>query len=338
MKFKILIALMLFTAVIAVLPQGAVSVGAPTFTYDVNPKEVNVTISPDHEEYLEFTGVASCDYLTLLEVQKVSVTFSAEIAPGWGAVVDPPSAEFSLSNPSKNFTIYVTVPINASFGYNGLTFTISWRNQPGVMAGTQGSVVSQIHCSQYWDVEVPSNLAPIEGMPDSTITGMIKVKNTGNGMDSYNLKIKNDDYLRSINWYVTLNTEEVTLDALQTFTIYFDIQIPPTQAYSSVEDIIIEAESIGGHDNGRPATAFGTCSISMPKSPDEPYVPPAGDDDNTTVEDDYEFVSEFDPEEDDENKDEPFYKDPVFIGLAVVVVILAVIGILIFAGKEAFSD
>ena len=159
-------------------PMDAAINPVPVLTLSITPTQLHATVSDTQNGPVMFGGNATVDMLPFVTV---TVTLSASCI--WPAIISPSTMTFDSSMPQQ-FYVTVVVPPKTSSLEVGQLIVSGTAKAPGLPIAT-ASASAVVTVRQYFGLEVTVLGGPFEWLrAGSTVTGKLRVNNTGNGLDS----------------------------------------------------------------------------------------------------------------------------------------------------------
>lgn len=218
----------------------------PKVTIALTEQSKTAHVGPGETGVVTFSGVVtvSCNPIT-----RVVVSLAA--SDTWGsAVVDPNSILFSNSG-EKPFGVSVRAPPKTSCTTVGqVIVTGRWVMYPGALTGSadpQGGVSGRIEIAQFYDFDINSPKTQFKSHLGSDVEFVLNIKNTGNGPDSFAVKILNKDELSDRGFKIKLSQCALEIPANENRTVKIYVNVPTSpNSKSDHHEIDVEVSSING--------------------------------------------------------------------------------------------
>jgi hypothetical protein len=161
------------------------------------------TVTPTSEGIVNLTGHA---YIDKGEEQVVDISLYANVDVGWKTILNPDKIRF-ISERQENFSVEVHVPAATSnLIYAKLTVE-AIINIDGVVDTPKTQAM--ISVAPYFRLAVVPNAVTSEIAPAQSADFSVAIRNTGNAVDSYRLRIENRAELERNGWNFTTSQEIV---------------------------------------------------------------------------------------------------------------------------------
>lgn len=193
--------------------------------------------------------------LTNLAFLTDTVTF-AFAGNNWPAAADP---VMILAQQSRQAVVSVTVPITAALNATDrVTVTIQSHGDATRATAVLTTTAGVLHA-----VAVSSQQPAQSGDPGALVTYTVRVENTGNVTDQFNLSTGGH------NWPTTLSTPSVILPSLAATTVDVTVAVPPMVLAGSTDQALITATAVGStasHSTPLTTTANAVYGVSLAPS------------------------------------------------------------------------
>jgi len=189
----------------------------------------------------------------------------AAYGTSWGVEIEPSTVSLQFGHQNvQAVMVRINVPGDARVDHDPVTI----RATSALDSGVRDTVSVDVNVLPVKGVNMSKDKAyPTEG---KNYTLSIKIENTGNVEDTYEVRVSNAGYLESLGWKTAFengtDTLEVTIDAGKPF--YFDLSLLPLRANPDPNvEVILVARSVteGGIQKVLPL-AIDLPSVTVPES------------------------------------------------------------------------
>jgi hypothetical protein len=194
----------------------------PVLTLGLFPTNLQAKVTQSQLGSVTFGGNATVDKIQGIE--RVTVTIQAVVNTGWPVVVSPQTMVF-VNPRTQQFQVNVIVPPATSSLLTGNVIVSGQAKAPGlapVVAAASGVVT----VSQYFKLRIEAEQPLRQVKPGELTYNVVNVYNDGNGQDTFELEIENNEDLVKKQFTVLLGSTDITVQQDEYQPVRVTVQTP----------------------------------------------------------------------------------------------------------------
>jgi hypothetical protein len=194
----------------------------PVLTLGLFPTNLQAKVTQSQLGSVTFGGNATVDKIQGIE--RVTVTIQAVVNTGWPVVVSPQTMVF-VNPRTQQFQVNVIVPPATSSLLTGNVIVSGQAKAPGlapVVAAASGVVT----VSQYFKLRIEAEQPLRQVKPGELTYNVVNVYNDGNGQDTFELEIENNEDLVKKQFTVLLGSTDITVQQEEYQPVRVTVQTP----------------------------------------------------------------------------------------------------------------
>jgi hypothetical protein len=194
----------------------------PVLSLSLFPSQLQGHVTQAQLGAVTFGGNATVEKIR--NIERVSVTLTAIVNTGWPVVLSPSTIAY-INPGTQRFMVTVIVPPSTSSLLTGNVIVSGSAKAPGLSPiVAQASAVVTV--SQYFDLTIEAESPLRQVKPGELTYNVINVYNDGNGQDTFELEIENNENLVKNQFTVLLGSTDITVQQEEYQVVRVTVQTP----------------------------------------------------------------------------------------------------------------
>ena len=194
----------------------------PILSLSLFPSQLQARVTQSQLGAVTFGGNATVEKISYVE--RVTVTLTAVVNTGWPVVISPSTMAF-VDPGTQGFQVTVIVPPSTSSLLTGNVIVTGSAKAPAlspVMAAASGVVT----VSQFFDLTIEAEQPLRQVKPGELTYNVVNVHNEGNGQDTFELEVENNEKLVEDQYTVLLGSTDITVQQDEYQPVRVTVQTP----------------------------------------------------------------------------------------------------------------
>jgi hypothetical protein len=196
----------------------------PVLSLSLLPSQLQAHITQAQLGTVTFGGNATVEKIR--NIERVAVTLTAVVNTGWSVVISPSTIVF-INPGTQPFSVTVIVPPSTSSLLTGNVLISGSAKAPG-LAPIVSAASGVVTIGQFFDLSIEAEQPLRQVKPGELTYNLVNVYNEGNGQDTFELEIENNEDLVKRDFTVLLATTDITVLQDEYQPVRITIQTPQT--------------------------------------------------------------------------------------------------------------
>jgi hypothetical protein len=196
----------------------------PVLSLALHPTNLQAKVTQSQLGAVAFGGNATVDKIQGIE--RVTVQLTAIVNTGWAVVVSPQTMVF-VNPDTQRFMVSVIVPPATSSLLTGNVIVTGSAKAPG-LAPVLSAATGVVTVAQYFKLRIEAESPLRQVKPGELTYNVVNVYNDGNGMDTFELEIENNEDLVKKQFTVLLGSTDITVLQDEYQPVRLTVQTPQT--------------------------------------------------------------------------------------------------------------
>ncbi len=194
----------------------------PILSLSLFPSQLQAKITQAQLGAVTFGGNATVEKMA--RVERVTVTLTAVVNTGWPVVISPSTMAF-INPGTQRFQVTVIVPPSTSSLLTGNVIVTGNAKAPA-LAPVVAAASAVVTVSQFFDLTIEAEQPLRQVKPGELTYNVINVYNEGNGQDTFELEIENNEKLVEDQYTVLLGSTDITVQQDEYQPVRITVQTP----------------------------------------------------------------------------------------------------------------
>jgi hypothetical protein len=194
----------------------------PILSLSLFPSQLQAKVTQSQLGAVTFGGNATVEKIQGIE--RVTVTLTAVVNTGWPVVLSPQTIPY-INPGTQRFQVTVIVPPSTSSLLTGNVIISGQAKAPGLSPVT-AAASAVVTVSQYFKLRIEAESPLRQVKPGELTYNVVNVYNDGNGQDTFELEIENNEDLVKKQFTVLLGSTDITVQQDEYQPVRVTVQTP----------------------------------------------------------------------------------------------------------------